>query len=74
MTTLDRLLRFVSIHHLIKNYGQMDPNDKKPSDDTIVSFQNATLRIRQRWILADTDWVVKRYQHRTYQYLRTALK
>ena len=63
MTTLDRLLRFASIHQLIKNYGQMDPNDKKPADDTIVSFQKATLRIRRRRILADTDWVVKRYQH-----------
>ena len=33
------------------------------SNDTIVSFQDATLRIRQRFILADTDWTVKRNQH-----------
>ena len=40
----------------------MRPDCSKPSEDTIVSFQNATLRIRQRQILPSTNWHIKRNQ------------
>jgi molybdate transport system ATP-binding protein len=41
----------------------MTADKRMPSDDPIVSFQNATLRIRDRLILPDTHWTVKRRQH-----------
>ena len=39
------------------------PGSSSPTEDTTVSFKKATLRIRQRLILPDTNWVVKRNQH-----------
>jgi molybdate transport system ATP-binding protein len=41
----------------------MTADESIPSDAPIVSFQGATLRIRDRLILPDTHWTVKRHQH-----------
>lgn len=41
----------------------MISNGRKSSDDRIAAFRGATLRIRDRLILPDTHWTVKRYQH-----------
>jgi molybdate transport system ATP-binding protein len=41
----------------------MELNYSPPTDDTIVSFQGATLRLRDRLILPDMHWTVKRHQH-----------
>ena len=38
----------------------MRSGNHKPSEDTIVSLRNAALRIRQRLILPNTDWRIKR--------------